>query len=185
VKSEVNLFESYTEFWARIMNTLFCSYTIMKNKNDINELLDNFEFFINFERSYAFFQIVKILHFMDMSYTDLYEKNIKSETIRNTFYKEKTNVLSYYVITLILLNNYQDFLSWCNLNNTSLLQFKKTTSNLDSFCKFIEKKYKTRNLLENIECTEKLLNKTNKKYQTKKDLNFIMKNLRMTVCELG
>ena len=32
VNSEVNLFESYTEFWARIINALFCSYINIKKK---------------------------------------------------------------------------------------------------------------------------------------------------------
>jgi hypothetical protein len=185
VNSDVNLFEAYTEFWARIMNALFCSYINMKNKNDINEFLTNTEFFINFERMFAFFQMVKILNFMDMSYKNLYEKNIQSENIRRTMYKEDTNVLSYYIITLILFNNYQDFLSWCDTNNTSLLQFKKTILNLDNFCKFIEKKYKTKSMLDGISCTEKLLLKVNKSVKKQKDLGFLIRNLRMTICELG
>ena len=32
VKSYVNLFESYTEFWAEIINALFCSFYSLKNK---------------------------------------------------------------------------------------------------------------------------------------------------------
>jgi len=182
VNSEVNLYESYSEFWARIMNVLFCSFVSMKHKNDVDEFLSNVEVFINFERIYSFFQVVKILKFMGISYKDLYNKSNESENIRKTLYKENTNVLAYYIITLILLNNYQDVLNWCNTNNTSLLQFKKTTSNLESYCKFIEKKYKTKNLLDGIECIEKLFIKINKK---KKDMNYLLKNLRMTICELG
>jgi hypothetical protein len=100
-------------------------------------------------------------------------------------YKENTSVLSYYVITLILFNNYQEFLSWCDTNNTSLLQFKKTISNLDSFCKFIEKKYKTKNMLESVSCTEKLVNNVNRSSKKRKSLLYIANNLRMTICELG
>jgi len=188
VNSEVNLYESYTEFWARMMNILFCSFFSMSNKNDENEFLSNVEVFINFERTYSFFQVVKILKFMGLSYKDLYNKNIESSNLRKTLYKEKTNVLSYYIITLILLNNYQDFLSWCNKNNTSLLQFKKTNANLDSFCNFIERKYKSTNILNGIECTEKIIVKIKKnieKNKNKKDMNYLLKNLRMTICELG
>ena len=36
VSSDVNLYESYTEFWARMMNVLFCSFINMKDKNDID-----------------------------------------------------------------------------------------------------------------------------------------------------
>ena len=185
VNSEVNLFESYTEFWARLMNALFCSYIHMKNKNNVDEFLTNAEFFINFERIFAFFQMTKILHFMGMSYQDLYENNSLSENIRKTMYKENTNVLSYYVITLILFNNYQEFLSWCNSNNTSLLQFKKTISNLEHFCNFIEKKYKSKNILEGVECTEKLLTRVKKISKKEKNIAYLINNLRMTICELG
>ena len=122
---------------------------------------------------------------MDMTYKNLYEKNDHSENIRNTMYKENTSVLSYYILTLILLNNYQDFLSWCNTNNTSLLQFKKTTSNLDSFCKFIEKKYKTNSILNGVECTEKMLIQVKKTSKKQNDLGYLLRNLRMTICELG
>jgi hypothetical protein len=185
VNSEVKLYESYTEFWARMMNALFCSYINMKNKNDVNEFLTNASFFINFERIFAFFQMVKILNFMDMTYKNLYEKNVHSENIRNTMYKEDTSVLSYYIITLILFNNYQDFLSWCNTNNTSLLQFKKTLSSLDSFCNFIEKKYKSKGILDGVECTEKMLAQVKKTSKKQKDLGYLLRNLRMTICELG
>ena len=185
VNSEVNLFEAYTEFWARLMNALFCSYINMKNKNDIGEFLTNAELFINFERVFAFFQMVKVLNFMDLSYQNLYEKSVYSENIRKTMYKEDTSVLSYYIITLILFNNYQDFLSWCNTNNPTLLQFKKTTVSLDSFCNFIEKKYKTKSMLDGIECTEKLLLKVHKSGKKTKDFRYLIRNLRMTICELG
>jgi hypothetical protein len=185
VKSDVNLYESYTEFWARLMNALFCSYIHMKNKNDVEEFLTNAEFYINFERIYSFFQMVKILNFMDMTYKNLYENNIHSENIRKTMYKEDTNVLSYYIITLILINNYQEFLSWCYTNNISLLQFTKTSFNLDIFCNFIEKKYKTKSMIDGINCTEKLLERCNIAVKKDNNLSYLLQNLRMTICELG
>jgi hypothetical protein len=185
VNSNVKLYEAYTEFWARLMNSLFCSYLNMKNKNDLREFLSNAEVFINFERIYSFFQMVKVLKFMDINYKNLYEKNTTSEYIRKTMYKENTSVLSYYIITLILLNNYQDFLHWCNTNNRLLLQFKKTITNLDSFCKFIEKKYNSKPMLDGVSCTEKLISKVNRNSKNKKNLAYIANNLRMTMCELG
>jgi len=184
VNSEVNLFESYTEFWARIMNVLFCSYIHMK-KNDINEFLNNVDILLNFERMYAFFQMVKVLSFMGINYDQLYMHTVEAEAARQHLYKEDTNVLSYYIITLILLNNYQDFLSWCDTNNTSILQFKKTTANLQSFCAFIEKKYKSKSLLEGVTCTEDLLVKLKKGSKKQKKNSFILDNLRMTICEMG
>jgi hypothetical protein len=188
VNSEVNLFEAYTEFWARIMNVLFCSYFNTKNKKNINEFLANTEYFINYESIYSFFQLVKILGFMNLEYTDLYEKTSVSEDLRKTLYKEDTNVLSYYVITTILIYNYQSFLNWCKTNNTSLLQFKKTNASQRSFCDFIQKKYKSPKMLDAIDCSDtffkKVKNKRAKSASKKNDFAFITNNLRMTICEL-
>ena len=87
------------------------------------------------------------------------------------------------------MNNYQGFLSWCSTNNLSLLQFKKTEKNIVEFCKFIEKNYKTRSLIESVECMQQFLssikNGKSDKKKMGKSLDYILNNMRMTVCELG
>ena len=190
VKSEVNLFEAYTEFWARIINVVFCSYSNARQKNNMNELLTNAEFFLNFERIYSYYQMVKVLNFMDIEYLFLIAKSSNTDSIRRTLYKEKTNVLAYYIITTILIDSYEDFLMWCKINNDTFLQFKKTEVNQRRFCQFIEQRYKSSNLLDNIECTEDLLTnikkiEKNKKKKSSKYINFLLQNLRMTLCELN
>jgi hypothetical protein len=184
VNSEVNLFESYTEFWAEIMNALFCSFFNLKNKSSIEEFHSNFDFFINFERTYSFFQLVKTLDFMGLNYKNIYSKTNQSEILRKTLYKEKSNVLAYYVIKTILINNYQGFLAWCKTNNFSLLQFKKTTSNIKEFCNFIRNNYKTKLMLDNVKSSEMCLQrvKNEKKHKHQK---FLLTNMRMSICEMG
>ena len=181
VKSDVNLYEAYTEFWAEIMNALFCSFISLKDKSNIHEFLSNSEFFINFERTFSFFQLVKTLNFMGLSYKDLYSNTEHSRILRENLYKEKTNVLSYYVIKTILINNYQGFLLWCKNNNFSLLQFKNTLTNQKIFCNFIQDNYKTTSMLNGVLETQKfyyIIEKHKKK-------NYILSNLRMSICELG
>lgn len=178
VNSRVNLFESYTEFWAETMNVSFCSFMILKNKNNLDEFLSNVQILMNVERNYSFFQLVKILNFMGLQYTDLY--SLKSDVLRKTLYKENTNVLSYYVIKTILINNYPAFLSWCKINNPTLLQFNKTLTNQAKYCDYIEKNYKSKSMLDNIKNASQLL--TNKK--TNID-HFLITNMRMSLCELG
>ena len=143
--------------------------------------------------------MVKVLDFMDIEYKHLIEKTAYSETIRKTFYKENTNVLSYYILALLLLNNYQDFFIWCKTHNSSMLQFKKSVNTQNSFCDFIASKYKKADFLYNIDCSVKLLDNINKMSHSinkkgskkKKALNetdynsFLLNNLRMTICELG
>ena len=184
VQSEVNLYESYTEFWAEIINALFCSFIALKNKKNIDEFLSNAEFFINFERTYSFFQLAKTLRFMGLTYNDLISKNGYSKVLRETLYKEKTNVLSYYIIKTILMNNYQGFLVWCKKNNLSLLQFKKTSLNQQEYCKFIEKNYKINTMMTGVDQSQKFLNVLYSKNKRVND-NYILSNMRMSICELG
>jgi hypothetical protein len=183
VSSDVNLFESYTEFWAEIMNALFCSFFSIKDKTNIEDFLEHSEFFINFERTYSFFQMEKTLQFMGLTYNDLYSNTYHSQMMRINLYKEKTNVLSYYVIKCILMNNYQNFLSWCKKNNFSLLQFKKTTSSQREYCNFIEKNYKNKSMLDSIKETSAFLNSIDRKNKTA-NYKYILSNLRMSICEL-
>ena len=181
VKSVVNLFESYTEVWAEIMNIIFCCFFSLKNKNDIEEFLNTFELLINHERDYSFFQLVKTLDFMGLEYKDLYSTTDKSRVSREMFYKEDTNVLSYYVIKCILLNNYQGFLSWCDKNNDTMLQFKQTNDNQIGFCRFIEKNYKSSSMLDGVRKAGNLFFNHIKGSSQK----FLMTNMRMTIAELG
>ena len=196
VRSFVNSYEAYTEFWAEIINSLFCSFYSLKEKdrekggsNNEKQFLSNAEFFINFERCYSFFQLVKVLDFMGLSYGDLYLNKPENKLLRETLYKEKTNVLSYYVIKTVMMNNYPSFLSWCNKNNLSLIAFKKTIANQKNFCEFIEKNYKSASMLENIDNSELFLEhlkkNKNKAVMNEKTKHFLLTNLRMTICELG
>ena len=105
-------------------------------------------------------------------------------------YKEKTNVLSYYIIKTILLYHYPLFLQWCDTNNFSLLQFKKTETNLVKFCDFIIKYHKSKNMIEMLKEMEFYLEQL--KISTlvdKKTLNIktknVLENMRMSICELG
>jgi len=182
VDSRVDAFEAYTEFWAEIMNALFCSFYSLKFKQNTDEFLSNVEFYINFERTYTFFQLVKTLQFMGLKYKDLYSKTEQSKINRENLYKEKTNVFSYYVIKAILMNNYQSFLGWCKKNNFNLLDFKKTLGNQKAFCDYITKNYKCQSMMDNIHETELFLSKVKRK---KGNSKYILSNMRMSICELG
>jgi hypothetical protein len=178
VNSEVNLFEAYAEFWAQIMNSCFCSFLYLNNKTSENEFLKNMEFFLNIEIQFGMFQLVKVLNFMGMRYEDLYSDKESSIQLRNNFYKENTNILSYFVIKSVLMNNSQGFLDWCYKNNLSLLNFKKTNKNIIKFCDFIKKNYKTKSMCNNIKNTEIFFDE-----EKKKSNNFIFSNLKMSVYE--
>lgn len=182
VKSDVNAYEAYTEFWAEIINSLICVFYEMKNKNDIDDFLSKTEIILNYERAYSMFQLVKTLDFMGLTYTDLYSNSNKSVVLRENLYKEDTNVLSYYIVKGLLMNNYQGFLSWCNTNNESLFDFKKTLNNQAKFCKFIERNYKIPSMILGVHESQSFLSKIKKK---KENVNNILSTMRMSICELG
>jgi hypothetical protein len=174
VNSNVNLYEAYTEFWARIINTAFISYTYSKNYNHFVKV---FERLLNIEISYSLFQMIKILNYMRLTYDEIIN-NFQEN------YKEKTNILSYFFITTILLFNYTEFLSWCDINNYNLYDFKKTNKNLLEFCKFIKNKYDDTIFLQNIHKINIFFETYQNKNKNNKKINYLMNNLRMTIYEL-
>lgn len=183
VNSSVNLYESYTEFWARLINVIFSTYTHMKNKSDQGEFLSLFKQLMNVEQTFSLFQMVKVLNHMGLTYKHLYSKTTTASQLRNRFYKEETNVLSYYIITSILINNYQLLLEWCNENNDFLLCFKKSAVNMIRYCEFIEDHYTSQRLIKGVKCVEELMRKLIQSKLTKIN-NYVFKTTRMTVCEL-
>ena len=104
---------------------------------------------------------------MGLTYKDLISNTEHSKTLRENLYKEKTNVLSYYVIKTVLINNYQGFLYWCKNNNSSLLQFTKTLKNQMNYCELIQKNYKSSSMIENVSETQKFFKKVQIKYNDK------------------
>ncbi len=122
---------------------------------------------------------------MNLKYKQLYQKGQQSDLIRKQFYKEDTNVFAYYVITFIFVNNFNQFLAWCSKNNNqyNLLQFNQTDNNQKKLCEFIINKYNSESLLNEVKCMELFFSKFKQSYQSKSN-NYLLNNLRMTVCEL-
>jgi hypothetical protein len=144
---------------------------------------------------------------MGLTYKNLYSNDKTSVVLRETLYKENTNIFAYYVIKCILMNNYNGFLSWCYHHNgyKNIIQFTKTNQNLYDFCYFIKKNYKTTVFEDNVNCMEKYMlkwqkifytisrrdnsdnTKTNlKTYPTimQKNIYYLLNNMKMSICEL-
>ena len=97
------------------------------------------------------------------------------------FYKENTNVFCYYIIKTILLVYYDDFLKWCNLNNTNILKFEKRGANLLRFYNFIKSKYSSDYFIKSVDKMEKIFIK--KKKSVSKSSLLLNKTVRMSICE--
>lgn len=181
INSKFNLYESYCETWARIINAAFCSYNILDNKNNIKSFVSYCDILLQIERIFSLYQTNKILNYFGMKYENLYKKDKISISLRNTLYKEKTNVFAYYIITSIILNDYTDFIKWCNINNFTMIKFNKTPRTLESFYLFIKKKYTNAIYIKSLNCIEKI----KKSLTNFKTNSFLNDSLRMTILELN
>ena len=182
VKSDYEISEAYSEYWATILNSCFISYDILDDKGDYEQFGLYSEFCIQFERIFSLFQLVKILDYMGLRYKDLVSNRVCSKSLKNVLYKEDTNVLCYYIIKSVLLYDYDKFLFWCEKYNISSIRFDKNQLNLRRFGKYFEDTYKKRGLTNTIEDIEIKYRKIRGEY---KNPNKDMINLttRMTICQ--
>ena len=122
INSKYNLYETYCESWARILNVAFFSF--LKNNNSKTKYILDFNQNIKLEIRFSLYQCNKIL-----------DKTIMEKR------KERTNVFAYYVLTCVVMLNYKDFIKWCKENNKNVLDFTKDKENIDKFLNFIIEKF--------------------------------------------
>ena len=136
VISDVNLFETYCETFAEIVNVIFYVYLNYKNEN-LEKIINRIEKYMMYERIFTCFQCAKVLHFYGLTYEDLYKKDNKSQQLR-TQYDEDTNVLAYYVIKSIYMTHLPAFFHWFSKNNQNSFIFKETQENINAYCNIIQ-----------------------------------------------
>ena len=150
IKSEFNLYETYTEVWARIINCALCSFINADKSPSLKVFYDNIHFCLNLERVFSAFQTIKILNVFNIKYTELYHSK------KLTAFKETTNAFAYYILSSFVLNDYRRFLIWCkNKNTVSIMKLNSNNGGL-AFMSFILEKYNKPSMLKVLECNDKL-----------------------------
>jgi len=145
--SDYLLFESLCEFWARTLNSAIFAFFVNKNIT-YEEFERYFNMNLNLERAYSLVQLKHFLSKFELEYTDLIGGTIKS-------YKENTNGICYYVITAILLFNYQQTMNWFIDHNETLLQFTKTQKHVYLFYYYLKSVYNSDKFLKSLEHIKK------------------------------
>jgi hypothetical protein len=181
VNSDFEISESYTEFWATIVNSCFISYSLLDNYDDIDNFLLFTDFCIQLERMFSLYQMIKILNYMGLRYDYLYKNDDMSKGLRKILYKEDTNVLCYYIIKTILLYFNDEFLEWCMLYNNNILKFNKTEHTFKKFYEFIKQRYDNKFLLKSINKMELFYKKSIG--PVLKGNKILTTTSRMTICE--
>jgi hypothetical protein len=118
VKSEFNIYETYAETWAEIINILFLS----GDAGVANKMLQA-------EVAFSLHQLNKVLAYMGLDYSDV----INNKAIHK--YKEETNVFCYYVLKAIVLFYWSDFIEFCG----GSLKYERS---VDDFIGFIREKHR-------------------------------------------
>jgi len=135
VESDFLVFESFVEFWARIINCAI--FTIQINPSmPSSAFCELFSLNLNIERIHSILQATKLLNLFNLCYEDIINKE-KESTCR-ALYKENTNAFCYYIITSILMNDFDRTIQWFDLNNNDLFQFDKSERQVIIFCYYIK-----------------------------------------------
>ena len=179
VNVEYNLYESYCETWARIINTMFYSYFSVADKLEPKIKYFKTQFYLNMkiEAFHSLYQMLKILKFQDLNYKLITEKKEENIQICNHLYGEKSSVFSYYIITGILLNNFGNFLLWCKKNNNIILMFKKTPGNLDKYIELVGSCKKNVFIKKNIKQMEKAMKDKHAKLDDSLRMSYLDMNI--------
>ena len=100
INIKLNLYETYCEIWAILLNLTFISYEL---SNSFKGFKTIFMYNYNFENNFQVFQMNKVLNFMDLKYEQLYSKEEKHAIKRQGFYRENKCVLLLYFKIYIIL----------------------------------------------------------------------------------
>lgn len=160
VNSEINLFEAYTEFWAKMINMLVCASLMEDNFDGVMKVMN---VMVQMDKQFAVFQVVKILRHMGLTYGDLLNGTNK--------YREGTNVFAYFVLNMCLMNHYNDFIQFCKRESYNILRYNRKKVHL--LVDFLKQCHNCKSLRKNIKEMERLSGK-----------DYLMENLKMTLFEL-
>jgi hypothetical protein len=137
---DILLFETYTETWARIINTMFVSYFENAPSSSITQthfvrtvrekLIHNAIFYV--------YQAVKVLDIMKLKYAHITIQSPENMEVCKKRYIEDTNVYAYYILGGILSAYSLPFVSWCCQHNHSkgrvgAIRFSRNMGTLPKF----------------------------------------------------
>jgi len=116
---DVLVFETYTETWARIINTMFHTYFHDNDNDHVTQkhFIRTVREKIAHNAMFYAYQIVKVLEIMKLKYGNITIQSTENTEICRRRYAEETNVYAYYILGGILSIYAIPFISWCCENN--------------------------------------------------------------------
>ena len=156
IKTKVQLYEAYNEFWAEFLQILFICYKPIYKEDSKEEIKGVFSSVfkkvqenLEIEILFSQFQASKVLYYYGLSYRDLYLPS--SAEIRRKKYREQSGAFAYFILKNIFLSYYPEFIDLCVHLNRGSLQFKKTQSMVLRLVSFIKDYYDRPHLIHRME----------------------------------
>jgi hypothetical protein len=127
--ASANLAETYSETWARILNAavVCCAHPDAVTEADFSAML---EMTLGMERIFALWQTRKVLGHMGLSLRSLYATDTSSCAARRLLYRENTPVLSYYILTGLVMRSLPSFLVRAMSENVDLFRLQSRAAPL-------------------------------------------------------
>ena len=156
VVADVRIFETYCEIWAEICNNMFIIFFSTKwNDNQekwLDQCMKKLSNMIHNEKMFSIFQSSKILSHFHMKYDDLLSNT--HDKLPNPNYKDKTHVLSYYIIKSIFMYNIDLYIRECININVFTINFNneqsKINNNMKRYCNLVKKLHNDSTFMENM-----------------------------------
>ena len=144
---DILLFETYTETWARIINTMFDTYFHQdQSPADRSHFIRTVREKLTTNSVFYAHQAVKVLEIMGLKYANITIQSAENMEVCRKRYAEDTNVYAYYILGGILSVYALPFISWCCAHNRGrgggggrigAVRFSQETNNLPRFVDFI------------------------------------------------
>ena len=180
--SNFEISETYSEFWANIINSVLISYEFTSNFKDF---LEQFEMFHTIEKYFSIFQTIKILNYMNLNYNIITSKKKTNKEMSIINYREQTNVFAYFIMKMVLLFHMNDMLIFFSNNHDSnIINCNKDYGYVYKLIEKTTKLYKKKALLSAIKKYSSIYSQLNIGLPNQLSLNVnLMQSLRMSIIE--
>jgi len=178
ITHNIQLFETYTEVWARIINICMKCYFHNEEEITADMFVRNVKTLLQIESAFSLYQMVKVLDFMGLDYAALTVINKENIIGVHHLYRENTNVFAYYILSAVLMSYSGEFIEWCySHSRNDHIPIKFTSTSLSHFIDLIRNTYTTPRLIEKVKRMEEKLDHD----QGDERLHELVETLRMTI----
>jgi hypothetical protein len=137
-----------------------------------------FSYYMMYETKFSFIQLNKVLTHHNTDYNEVIDTSSSTtgKSVRDnrkqrggapstaiSKYKENTAVVSYFVISGILMSNYQSFISWCSIHHkpgSNIFHMNDSNRDIESYCDLIIKLSKKKEFRDFLSYLKREVSKT-------------------------